>query len=96
LQLFSILSFSPCGRLLIATSGDGFWSLYDVASGYKLIASEQNVRGTVVTGLAWKPNDRASISLAFCNFEGDLGVVSVTLSDMESNGLDEIVNSHHM
>jgi WD40 repeat protein len=91
---FSIISFSPCSRLLVATSGDGFWSLFDAASGYKLISSEQNLRNTVVTGLAWKPNDRSK-SLAFCNFEGDLGIVTVSLTDDDMDDVEDIVSFEH-
>ncbi|XP_065349851.1 WD repeat and HMG-box DNA-binding protein 1 [Cloeon dipterum] len=84
---FSIASFSPCGRLLVATSGDGTWSLFDVASNFKLISTEKNPRGAVVTGLAWKPKER---SLAFCNFEGDLGILTVTLADEDPKPVVEI------
>lgn len=90
---FSIVSYSPCGRILIATSGDGFWSLFKVASRYELISSERNLRNTVVTGLDWKPNDGTVKSLAFCNFEGDLGIVTIKLSDEETHPADDLVNS---
>ncbi|XP_059468502.1 WD repeat and HMG-box DNA-binding protein 1 [Neocloeon triangulifer] len=86
-QPFSIVSFSPCGRLLVATSKGGIWSLFDSASGYKLIATEKNLRGTNVTGLAWKPKEK---SLAFCNFEGDLGIVTISLPDDDTPPAVEI------
>jgi WD40 repeat protein len=90
---FSIVSFSPCCRLLVATSGDGLWSLFDAASGYKLIQTEPSLSNTYVTGLAWKPNDQSTKALSYITFDGYLGNVNFSLPDDEMDEVEDIVSS---
>ncbi len=75
-----MLSLSPCGRYLAAACRNGFVTIWDLNI-HKCVNRDYHEKKLTITALAWNP--RGNHELAFCDNEGQLGLMEGVVPDIE-------------
>ncbi|KAK4875420.1 hypothetical protein RN001_011842 [Aquatica leii] len=71
-SMFSIVQFSPCGELIAATTLVGDVVVWQVVT-QNVIGITKHTKGVSLCAVAWNPSGNGEI--AFCDVQGQLGVV---------------------
>lgn len=74
----SIVDFSPCGKYVLATTSTSMVYVFSIINNAMLFKYSYNKK-IKISSLAWNPKDQTQ--LLFCDMEGNMGNIKVTLND---------------
>ena len=74
----SIIEFSPCGKYVLATTNTQMIYMFSIINNSMLFKYSYNKKMKLCS-LAWNPKDLSQ--LIFCDMEGNMGNIKVTLKD---------------
>jgi len=78
----SILEFSPCGKYILATTNTQMIYVFSIINKATLFKYSYNKK-LKLCALGWNPVDHSQ--LIFCDVEGNMGNIKVTINDLDNS-----------